>query len=460
MPETSPASFLRKPRRTKRLVLCLDGTWNSDDGEKITNIVRIRDLIDPEFQSPDGSEIWQQRVFYHTGVGTGLTQKDKVFGGATGAGLDENVRHAYRYLSDHYEPGIEIFIFGFSRGAFTARSVAGYLGSSGLLRPENCTRQTEERAWKFYRTPPNKRFPRESRDLAELCFPDVRVRLLGVFDTVGALGIPVELFVKGNRKRFAFHDVTLGSNVDYALHAVSIDEKRGPFGASLWQYPNHRSFEWVEQVWFPGVHSNVGGGYPNYGLSNVTLKWMLSRIEAKGLGLRFLPNWKIDVIDDPLEPMNESRTALYTYSKFYPLIRVINQSGSRLPAGARLSALPPHARPLGEMLHWTALYRLKVALERSGTVSDYNPINVDAALRDMFNTSPARRPNPIPIVGEDGDPLDWLTNLAERDKVARLLPNQYLETFKAAIDQFEMSGADTAAFIQPYQQPRPSAAWT
>ena len=458
MPETSPASFLRKPRRTKRLVLCLDGTWNSDDGEKITNIVRIRDLIDPAFENPDGSEIWQQRVFYHTGVGTGLTQKDKIFGGATGAGLDENVRHAYRFLSSHYEPGMEIFIFGFSRGAFTARSVAGYLGSSGLLRPENCTRQTEQRAWQFYRTAPNERFPRDGRDLAELCFPDVRVRLLGVFDTVGSLGVPVELFANWNRSRFAFHDVTLGSNIDYALHAVAIDEKRGPFGASLWQYPNHRSFDSVEQVWFPGVHSNVGGGYANAALSNVTLDWMLSRIEAKGLDLRFLRDWKINVVPDPLGPINESRTALYTYSKFHPLIRVINQTAARLPGGTRLSALPPHARPLGEMLHWTALRRFKTSLETPGIVSAYNPVNVDAALRDMFDTS-SGRPNPIPIVGEQGEPLNWLTSSAERDRVASLLPNPYLPMFKASIDQFEISGADTAAFIQPYQQPRAGAAW-
>jgi hypothetical protein len=458
MPEAPPIAMPRKPRRTKRLVLCLDGTWNTDDGANITNIVRIRDLVNPEYESPDGGEIWQQRVFYHTGVGTGLTQKDKVFGGAIGAGLDENVRHAYRFLSSHYEPGMDIFIFGFSRGAFTARSLAGYLGGSGLLRPENCTQAMEDRAWKFYRTPPTERFPREGIDLAKLCFPDVRVKLLGVFDTVGALGVPVELFANWNRKRFAFHDVTLGSNVDYALHAVAIDEKRGPFGASLWQYPNHRSFESVEQVWFPGVHSNIGGGYANSNLSSVTLDWMLSRIEAKGLGLKLLPNWQLDVVPDPLGPMNESRTALYTYSKIRPLVRVINQTASRLPKGTRMSALPPHARPLGEMLHWTALYRFRKSLENPGTDSAYNPANVDAALRAMFDTS-AVRPNPIPIVGGEGHPLDWLTNPAERDQVRDLLPAQYHAVFKASIDQFEISGADTSTFIQPYQQPRPGAAW-
>jgi uncharacterized protein (DUF2235 family) len=130
----------------KRLILCLDGTWNTADAHEITNIVRIRDLIAPMVRTPAGID--EQLVYYHTGVGTGLSTRDKLIGGSTGTGLAHNVRAAYKYLSQHYEDGVEIYIFGFSRGAFTARSVAAYIGASGLLKADNCSRENEERAWR------------------------------------------------------------------------------------------------------------------------------------------------------------------------------------------------------------------------------------------------------------------------------------------------------------------------
>jgi uncharacterized protein (DUF2235 family) len=143
----------------RRLVLCLDGTWNTADGQEITNIVRIRDLIAPKVKTPAGIE--EQRVYYHTGVGTGLSTRDRLIGGLTGSGLGHNVRSAYRYLSQHYAEGVEIYLFGFSRGAFTARSLAGYIGASGLLKADHCSPENERRAWQYYRTPPDDRFPRE-----------------------------------------------------------------------------------------------------------------------------------------------------------------------------------------------------------------------------------------------------------------------------------------------------------
>src|SRR5262249_3366817 len=196
----------------KRLVLCLDGTWNADDSEQITNIVRIRDLINPKLETAHGIEY--QQVYYHNGVGTGLSARDAIIGGATGTGLGHNVRSAYRFLSQRYEEGIEIYIFGFSRGAFTARSLAGYIGASGLLKREHCSAVNETRAWKFYRTPPDDRQPQDHEALAKLSYPAVKIRLLGVFDTVGALGVPLEWFSSWNRKRFQFHNVSLGTNVE------------------------------------------------------------------------------------------------------------------------------------------------------------------------------------------------------------------------------------------------------
>ena len=428
----------------KRLIVCLDGTWNSDDGKEVTNVVRIRDLIDPKFPSPDQKEVWAQRVYYDTGVGTGLTPGDKFIGGGTGAGLEDNVRQAYRFLSDHYEPGVEIYIFGFSRGAFTARSLAGFMGAGGLLRPEHCTKENEDRAWAFYRTPPGDRFPYERRQLLKLAFPEVRIKCVGVFDTVGSRGIPTELFRTMNRRKYGFHDVTLGSNIDHALHALAIDELRGPFGASVWQYPNHKNNLSVEQVWFPGVHANVGGGYPDTGLSDSALGWMLSRIEAKELGLKLLPDWRNNISANPLGTLYESRSLLYTWSRLYPKIRVIDQMVPRVEGAHRLSRLTPRAVPVGECLHWTALYRWAVSLAEDSPVPRYAPPNLIAAVEAMLDPKAPKR---LPVIGNSGEPLDWYCKQEDRETLASLLPPEFQHKMKRALEVWREDGVDMTGFL-------------
>ncbi len=435
----------------KRLVLCLDGTWNADDGEQITNIVRIRDLINPKLETPRGIEY--QRVYYHNGIGTGLSTRDRIIGGATGAGLGHNVRSAYRFLSQQYEEGVEIYVFGFSRGAFTARSLAGYIGASGLLKPENCSAENEKRAWNFYRTPPDDRLPQEYEILAKLSYPAVKIRLLGVFDTVGALGVPLEWFRSWNRKRFEFHNVTLGTNVEYAFHALAIDEKRGPFQASLWQYPNHKSFDVAEQVWFPGVHSNIGGGYESTGLSDVALHWMLSRIETKKLGLQMVADWRNKIALNPLATLYESRTTAYAWSRFSPMIRVINQRALRLAGPARTCGLPRHAIPLGEMVHWSALWRWRKSEEPGSSLPPYRPINLEAALNDTFRPA-QQNPQPIAIVSASGEPLDWINNKDDLKELMAYLPRQYHEECRRTVKSFATTGADSSAFSRSYQRPR------
>jgi len=165
--------------------LLLDGTWNEDEiGENDTNIVRLRELIanslDPLDTAPPSSgpvlradlsprtfEGVEYVVFYQRGVGT--SPFDRVRGGGFGIGLDTNIRRAYRFLSFHYLPGDEVFIFGFSRGAYTARSLSGFLGAVGLLRCETCTPDREALAWSFYRTPPNDRLPGIWKGLSLTC---------------------------------------------------------------------------------------------------------------------------------------------------------------------------------------------------------------------------------------------------------------------------------------------------
>jgi uncharacterized protein (DUF2235 family) len=431
--------------KLKNLVLCLDGTWNSDDGQEITNIVRIRDLVDPKFHEKDKDEVVTQRVYYDTGVGTGLRWADKFVGGVSGAGLEQNVRQAYRFLSQFYSPGIEIYIFGFSRGAFTARSVAGYIGAAGLLMPEFCTHQNEEKAWSLYRTPPGDRYPSEICELRRLTFPDVRIKCLGVFDTVGARGIPTELLKLRNRRRYGFHDVTLGANVDHALHALAIDELRGPFGASVWQYPNHKNNISVEQVWFPGVHANIGGGYPDSAMSDIALEWMLSRTEAKGLGLKLVDDWRLGFsLPNPLGTVYESRSVLYTASRIWPQVRVINQTVPKIKTRHRLSRLAPHAVPLGESLHWSALNRWTTSVSKPDAVQRYAPENMIAAIDALFEPLSPKR---LSIIGTEGRPLDWYRDATDRAEFSALLPPAYQAKMTGALAIWNSAGVDMSSFL-------------
>jgi hypothetical protein len=434
----------------RRLILCLDGTWNTADSQEITNIVRIRDLIAPKVERPTGAE--EQRIHYHTGVGTGLSTRDKLIGGSTGSGLGHNVRSAYKYVSQHYEDGMEIYLFGFSRGAFTARSLAAYIGASGLLKADCCSRENEERAWRYYRTPPDDRFPSEYDALKKLSHQNVRIRLLGVFDTVGALGVPLGLFGSWNRRRFQFHDVTLGSNIDYAFHALAIDEKRGPFKPSLWQLPNHQDFKYVEQVWFPGVHSNIGGSYADRGLSDRALFWMMSRIERHKVGLTFFADWKDAMKPDLDGKLYDSRTAAYLWSRYRPMIRAINQRPPRQPGGGRIASLPRYAIPIGEAVDYTALWRWQSSETSNKKIEPYRPINLEAALDDTFKPN---LPRPIPIVDEYGEPYNWLKKENDRKRLKTILPEKYRDLCDKTVEDWkEVDEDQSSEFWNSSQEPR------
>jgi len=297
--------------RKKRLILLLDGTWNdweaSDDD---TNIVRLEDRIIQHLQPPRAVPISgaakpevtatgteqvsafrsanrDNYVFYQRGVGTGFN--DRYTGGIFGQGLSANIRRAYKFLSFNYQPGDEVFVFGFSRGAYTARSVIGYIAAAGLLRREFCSTDNEERAWNFYRTSPADRMPADWVELTEYVHKreDFRIDLIGVFDTVGALGVPIGWFDSKNRQKYSFHDVNLSSITKVNLHAIAIDEQRKPFSASIWRRPRYKQFGTkTEQVWFPGVHADIGGGYYSTetrnnraALDDITLDWMIRRVK-------------------------------------------------------------------------------------------------------------------------------------------------------------------------------------
>ncbi|MBI3223556.1 MAG: DUF2235 domain-containing protein [Mycolicibacterium cosmeticum] len=265
---------------TKSLVICCDGTWNTPDQKSPTNVTKMAlALADVDDRGRE------QRVFYHQGVGS--SPRERLRGGAFGFGLSRDVRDAYRFLVQNYDPGDRLYFFGFSRGAFTARSTAGFVRNCGILRRQEEGRIDE--AYKLYRD--RNKHP---RSLAATIFRrsysyESRIRFIGVWDTVGALGVPVDGLhvISWLNRRWQFHDTDLSTTVDAAFHAVSIDEQRGPFRPTLWsQQSPPPEGQVVEQVWFSGAHCDVGGGSVERSLSDIPLLWMAHRAGARGLSYR------------------------------------------------------------------------------------------------------------------------------------------------------------------------------
>jgi uncharacterized protein (DUF2235 family) len=249
------------------IVICCDGTGN-EYGKNNTNVVNIFSLA---------KKTSSQTTFYDPGVGTGgweyeeesgfLTAKSDL---ATGYGLQKNVLDAYRYLMSHYKKGDKLFLFGFSRGAFTARSLGGMLHKCGLLEPGSDN--LVEYASKIYNTKGNQSIARGFRDTFSYSCP---VHFIGVWDTVESL------VMNAGKK---FHDTTLNSEVSFGYQAISIDEKRKDFPICMWNETDSTG-PFIEQVWFAGVHSDVGGWYDERGLSNIALRWMLRKAKSAGLAI-------------------------------------------------------------------------------------------------------------------------------------------------------------------------------
>jgi hypothetical protein len=232
-----------------------------------------------------------QLAYYHPGVGTGGFI-DRVVGGAFGVGLGLNIRQCYRFLVDHYHPGDYVYLFGFSRGAYTVRSLAGLMRNCGVINPEMLKPGVDvdsavNEAFELYRKRGDATAPRAQISVdfrRNNSHPDFRMTCIGVWDTVGSLGIPVGFLGHLTSHLVGFHDVTLSSWVDRAFHAVAVDEQRRPFVPTLWlQQPDAREQgQRIEQRWFTGVHADVGGGYswPDRGLATLTLRWMVHRVST------------------------------------------------------------------------------------------------------------------------------------------------------------------------------------
>ena len=277
----------------RHLVVCCDGTWNTadqrHDGVPVpTNVVRLFNAL-----ADKGADGVEQLKYYHPGVGTEPGRWDRVMAGATGAGLDRNIMSAYHWLCRNYRSGDRIFLFGFSRGAYTVRSLGGFVTSCGLLEVEDLAPDTAwERIEHLFKHGYRARRERIS-DWLEKGWKfhangstEILIHLIGVWDTVGALGIPNDLALLNlldASDEHEFHDTSLSKRVEHARHAIALDEIRASFQPTLW-IENDTSD--LKQVWFPGVHCDVGGGYRETGLSDGALKWMIDESEALGLGFR------------------------------------------------------------------------------------------------------------------------------------------------------------------------------
>lgn len=323
----------------KRIVLLCDGTWNRSDTNTPTNVVRFAQAM----QSVDTAGV-EQIPIYIQGVGTGrgptpsLRKLDALLGGAFGLGLMSNIEEAYRHLVFLYEPGDEIFILGFSRGAYTARSLTGFIRSTGIVDrdalhriPEAIARyrtmgdprthpshekshefraelsprlvtSEEEYAWRAERDQPK---------AIRLC-----IRYLGVWDSVGALGVPAFVPVLGQltARKYQFHDANLSSMVQSARHAIALDERRRAFAPTRWDnVADLNAFESAveelpyQELFFAGDHGSVGGGGDITELSSIGLAWIIDGARGAGLAFDAERLQAIAAEQNPMGPLRNTR---------------------------------------------------------------------------------------------------------------------------------------------------------
>lgn len=295
----------------KRIIILCDGTWNTMSGRHTTHVAELKD----QFPDRDANGV-RQVCAYFEGVGTssgkgGLFKGlDKLAGGAFGLGLNQKILLAYNWLAGEYTPGDEIFILGFSRGAYTARSLGGLIRASGL--PTSATRHRIPEAFKRYRSEDAETEPKteashafrwgyspevftgeEERkwriDNDHPVGTELTITYMGIWDTVGALGVPgvISSLLGHAIRNYRFHDANLSRSVRAGRHAIAVDEVRPFYEPAIWKNLHHlntgRTGTPYRQAWFAGDHGMVGGSGPSQGLSAYTLDWILTGAIKAGL---------------------------------------------------------------------------------------------------------------------------------------------------------------------------------
>lgn len=287
----------------KNIALCSDGTGNAGGKGRGTNVWQVFLAVDQHGHETD-SKLTEQLAFYDDGVGTSTARWKALPGKAFGVGLSANIRELYTALVRNYDDGDQLYLFGFSRGAFTIRSLAGMIAEVGVIDrrrsgdeggplTEAELEEAVAAAYRAYRHQmgykPDQFWEWCGQQGIEVYTPEIQ--FLGVWDTVSAIGVPftglrrvVQALAFARRPHV--HD--LNHKLVHACHALAIDETRLSFKLEMFdesQAEEDWSLESVDQVWFAGVHSNVGGGYPKKGMENVALHWMMTHAANRGLRL-------------------------------------------------------------------------------------------------------------------------------------------------------------------------------
>jgi uncharacterized protein (DUF2235 family) len=412
-PDTPAASAQRAPAARKRLALFFDGTWNEPPDH--TNVRRLRLML----AERDAAGV-EQRAFYNAGVGT--RWYDRLSGGLIGTGLSENVRDGYRWLVENYDDGDEIYLFGFSRGAYTARSLAGIIARCGLLRADapisfaqlferyklGDTVRTLHDLIRDKANPESMDFEEQAL-LRHAYYRRNLIKMVGVWDTVGSIGLPFGRFPGLSRRMLKFHNTNLSTTIEHSYQALAMDEYRAPYWAVLWTEfrpgvpdpeeagcPDQR---WIEQRWFPGAHANVGGGYRDDPLPNRPLIWLQQKASACGLAFRQLAS----LVDSQfLETPRDS------YDEFLGGLWPVLSLGRRyvrwvLSGPVRKVALPESSHPVDGMVQ-TVNERIDASVwNMCQRDADYRPLgllewarrsgrNLEALIADPAGQAPYTSP--------------------------------------------------------------------
>jgi uncharacterized protein (DUF2235 family) len=388
----------------QRIVVLIDGTWNKEGTGADTNVAMLdsgKKIVTQAFIKSIATGAIAQHIHYHDGVGSDGDLAQRLLGGAIGMGLKKIIQEVYEFIVSDYASGDEIYILGFSRGAYAARALAGLIGASGIQRQNNA--DVFEVAWQHYRVAPSVRQNPQSASAGDQktvtdynalaqqqTFHDTRsIKCVGVWDTVGSYGIPAGIGLAPLARYFTlvtlgFHDTSFGDHVEVGLHAVAVDEHRRPFVPTFWtiakgQQPKGH----VEQTWFAGAHCNVGGGYADSGLSDQALVWMIARLQAL-TGLEF----DIDAIRSHTSPNIAGAvidsTQGWLVDHAFPRYRVV-LSPVAIDHGYFSNSENPAEEHVNERVHWSviakrgggggAVYAPKNLPENitSGQIADISP---------------------------------------------------------------------------------------
>ena len=377
----------------KRIAVLIDGTWNKEGSGADTNVAKLDSARKIQaFIKATAADGTLQHVHYHDGVGTEGDLIQKLLGGFIGLGLKKIIQDVYEFIVADYDAGDELYIVGFSRGAYAARALAGLIGASGIQRKLDAN--VFEVAWQHYRVAPAVRKQPQTagssdrKTLADYnmlatkqSFYDTRtITCVGVWDTVGSYGIPAGIGLAALARYFTlamlgFHDTSFGDHVKVGLHAIAVDEHRRPFVPTFWTIlKGEKPKGHVEQTWFAGAHSNVGGGYSDSGLSDEALIWMIARVQAL-TGLEF----DVQAVKSNTKPniggVVVDSAQGWPIDHMFPHYRAI-LSPIAIHHGYFSNSEDPTEEHINERVHWS------VIAKRAGTAANrYSPPNLPTNIR-------------------------------------------------------------------------------